>query len=302
MQSAILKPEAFKVQDVPIVDQWPAAMLQTASELVEVNKGLTYVRFMSQLDGDVKIENIDKAMKIGNVEKPSDALALATYCTSSLWSQNIRGSRGLTAFNLKIGGKSIPVYSLKGEQNVKLDDGMFSVDDAIHSSTIYLNKIVDDFYAKKENTWAMTPLARICITDSNIKELADELDVRQNEVVKSLNICCSRKAYQLYGITKYCSLEMTIAAIMRTSFSANASPTTKSIASKTISKCVNKSGVNGVDTKKVSTILSYMVGSNSGMNMEVDSVMDLARKMAKDRSSSLAKTGLTTTAFKQSSD
>ncbi|AKN56892.1 nucleocapsid [Ferak virus] len=295
--STVLKPDSFRQITVPIEDSWPAAMLRTSAELVVVDKADIYVKLMSQLDENVSMSTIDNTMTLINTRKPTAAMAFATYCTSTLWAENVRNSRGLAAFNLKVADTSIPIYSMKGENNTRLDKNMFSVDDAIHCSTLYMNKIVDDFYLKMDKTWAMTPLARICMTDSNIKALSDEMNVDESVVVKTLNVSCCRKAYQLYGVTKYCSLEAVVAGIMRTSFAPNASATTKSIAAKNISKCANKAGVGGIDTKKVSTILSYMVGSNSGMNMEVDNLMEMAKRMAKERSANLATSSSAQSAF-----
>ncbi|QPB73989.1 nucleoprotein [Neuropteran phasma-related virus OKIAV248] len=295
MSSTVLTPTRFAQTSVNISEQWPAAMLRTSSELVEVDKSLIFREIFSRFpDKNIKI---DSNLRV-NIESPSAASAFATYCTSSFWSENVRNSRGLMCYNVKINEVVVPIYSLRGEANAKLDKGMYSVDDVIQSSTMYLNNIVDDFYDHTK-TWAMTPLARICITDSNIIALAEELNLEPNDIVKTINVGSARKSFQLYQTTKWCSLECTIACIMRTSFAANASQATKAIATRSIAKCVNRSGTGGVNTKKVTTILSFLSGQSSGMDVEVDSIMETARKMALNRTPKIAKTAETVTSFEK---
>ncbi|QMP82172.1 nucleocapsid protein [Hemipteran phasma-related virus OKIAV247] len=288
----------FREVNVNIEQAWPAAMLKAAGETAVSDKAAVYELIFKKFDDSADARRMDKSLKV-RIDQPTSAMAFATYCTSSLWSQNVRDSRGLNVFNIKLGEVTIPIYSTKGEANMnyQLPENVITVDDAIHCSTIYLNRIVEDYYLKKEGTWAMTPLARICMTDNNIVALADEMNLEPATIVKTLNISACRKAHQLYQLTEYCSLEMAVACIMRTSFSKNASPTTRSIATKNVSKCVNKAGVGGINTNKVATMLSYMV-SNSGLELDTDSLMDMAKRLATNRVPIMAKSGRTTTGFK----
>lgn len=93
-------------------------MLKTAAGAVAVDKGKIFEQIFSNFE-HVNIADIDKDIKIQDVNRPTKAMAFATYCTSSLWSANVKTSRGLAGFNLKMGDVTIPVYSLKGEQNAK---------------------------------------------------------------------------------------------------------------------------------------------------------------------------------------
>ena len=216
--SNILVPASFTMRDVAVKLQWPAAMIQATAENTQEEKRGMYKSMMSTLDETATDKNIDEVMSVADDNKPTKAMAFATYCTSQLWTDNIQGAKGIMAHQLNVGDSAEDlttgkIYSLKYENTRVLQKSLFTVDDAIHGSTMYMNNIVEDFYDKNK-TWAMTPLARICITDSNLKALAESANRPIADLVKALNISSCRKAHQLHQVISFCDLEMVAASII----------------------------------------------------------------------------------------
>lgn len=257
----------FSKVDVVVPLSWPTGMIPDASMTVMPLKDAKRL-LLGQFSAD-RAEGATAA---------SERDAVACHVASKFWIENVKKTNAMAEFSIKLNNKVAVITSLRGSSNASLANVNMSsrllVDRAIHAAIDYLNT---DVVNRFKDVHIMTPLARVAITDNNIKALADHFESEPSDIVKMFNVATSRKAQQFDGNAHY-QAELALACLIRSSFNQTASSITRSIGMRQMAKISNTAGIKGIDQDLVSEYLTYM-NSPDNIKADVDKILEQAKKM-----------------------